>query len=397
MRFYVLRALVLKEVRRHVANKGGLVLCGLLIVAALMLTIFNPTKVADGAAGGDLIGGVHHCYVDYPLESKFIRDLKTKVPANLSAQLVFRNLKPEQIDRPLVSSPGTGAIRIKEVRDAAEVVEQLMVEVWHPPGDPGAMTVYEQWFYRACHSIYAERLSSASPTLRDDDLWPVEEAFRQLQTRAEQQQSKSLVPEVKIARNGLGAEPLDYRSAIATAMVVFALYFLCCYLLPTMNCEERERGVLLAQALSPASPTEIVAAKFLFYPVVGMCLAATLAGIYSPTVLSTLFFWLSLLALASGFLGIGMTVSTLAKTQRSAFMGSMCYLLVVALFLFVCNQCAIPILPLFAIETHGPKILHAAMTQKVEPYHWWSLLAAVGLGAAWMSLAAWLFRKRGWQ
>ena len=392
MRFHILRALVVKEVRRHVANKGGLVLCGLLIVAALLLTIFNPTKVADGAAGGDLIGGVHHCYVDFPTESKFIRELKDRVPANLSAQLVFRNLNPEQIDRPLVSSPGTGAIRLKEVRDTAGNVEQLVVEIWHPPGDPAAVAVYEQWFYRACHGIYSARLSSAAPTLRDDDLWPVEEAFRQLH-----QQSSTLVPKVMFQRNGLGAEPLDYRSAIATAMVVFALYFLCCYLLPTMNCEERERGVLLAQALSPASPTEIVAAKFLFYPVVGMILAATLAGIYNPSVLSTLFFWLSLLALASGFLGIGMTVSTLAKTQRSAFMGSMCYLLVVALFLFVCNQCAIPIVPLFAIETHGPKILHAAVTQKVEPHHWWSLLAAFGLGAGWMSLAAWLFRKRGWQ
>jgi hypothetical protein len=392
MRFHILRALVVKEVRRHVANKGGLVLCGLLIVAALLLTIFNPTKVADGAAGGDLIGGVHHCYIDYPVESKFIRELKSTVPANLSAQLVFRNLKPEEIDRPLVSSPGTGAIRLKEVRNDTGGVAQLVVDVWHPPGDPGAMAVYEQWFYRACHGLFSARLTAAPPTLRDDDLWPIEESFRQLHERG-----TSLVPKVTLQRNGLGAEPLDYRSAIATAMVVFALYFLCCYLLPTMNCEERERGVLLAQALSPASPMEIVAAKFLFYPMVGMGLAATLAGIYNPSVLGTLFFWLALIALASGFLGIGMTVSTLAKTQRSAFMGSMCYLLVVALFLFVCNQCAIPVLPMFAIETHGPKILHAAVTQKVEPFHWWSLLAAFGLGAGWMSLAAWLFRKRGWQ
>jgi hypothetical protein len=35
----------------------------------------------------------------------------------------------------------------------------------------------------------------------------------------------------------------------------------------SLTCEERERGILLAQALSPASAREILAAKFLFYPV----------------------------------------------------------------------------------------------------------------------------------
>ena len=83
-----------------------------------------------------------------------------------------------------------------------------------------------------------------------------------------------------VARDqGLGGKVLDFRAAIATGMVVFALYFACVYLLPTLNCEERERGVLLAQALSPASPAEILAAKFLFYPV-RHALAATLAAIY---------------------------------------------------------------------------------------------------------------------
>ena len=38
--------------------------------------------------------------------------------------------------------------------------------------------------------------------------------------------------------------------AVATGLVIFALYFTCVYLLPTLNCEERERGVLLAQAVT---------------------------------------------------------------------------------------------------------------------------------------------------
>lgn len=411
MRLYILRALFLKEVRRHLANRGGLALAGLLVVAALLLSVFNPTQVDAGAAGGDLVGGVHHCYVEYAAETPFVRLLEGRVPPGLKAQVIFRLVRPDQITAPLDYAAGTGAIRVVESNRTG--TPTLTFDVWHPPGDPAAMAPYEQWFFRAAREVLRDQAAAKlggtarlpTTSLRDDDLWAVEEAFRTLdieveRVRAETKASANggrILPAVEIRRNGLGAKPLDFRSAIATALVVFALYFTCCYLLPTLNCEERERGVLLAQALSPASPAEIVAAKFLFYPVAGLALAAALAGIYSPTVLSTLFFWLSLLALACGFLGVGMTVSTLAKTQRSAFMGSMCYLMSVSLLLFVCSQNGIPFLPHLAIESHGPKILHAAMTKSVEAGDWLHLLAAFGLGAGWMTLAGWLFRRRGWQ
>src|SRR4029077_5007722 len=90
----------------------------------------------------------------------------------------------------------------------------------------------------------------------------------------------------------------DERSKGAAGLVMFPLFLFCAYLLPAFTCEEHERGILLAQALSPASPQEILAAKFLFYPGLGMSLAAVLAGIYRPAVLAMPFFWLSLFAMA---------------------------------------------------------------------------------------------------
>src|SRR5262249_20637628 len=158
----------------------------------------------------------------------------------------------------------------------------------------------------------------------------------------------------------------------------------CVYLLPTLNCEERERGVLLAQALSPASPTEIVAAKFLFYPLAGIALAATLAAIYKTPVLSSLFFWFALFAVGGGFLGIAMTIATMAKTQRAAFLGGMCYLLTVSMVLLICSTNGIPVLPWLAVEYHGPRILHAALSDSVQTYHWQHLLAALVLAAGWL-------------
>src|SRR5205807_5458175 len=103
----------------------------------------------------------------------------------------------------------------------------------------------------------------------------------------------------------------DERSMVATGLVIFALCFFSVYLLPALTCEERERGVLLAQVLSPASTGEILAAKFLFYPTMGMALGVALAAIYSPPVLTRPFFWMSLVTTAVGYLGVGLTIASL--------------------------------------------------------------------------------------
>jgi len=60
MRWHVLRALLLKEALRHLANRGGLALVLLLVVEALLLA-------ASGGAGpaAGLLPGVRLCYVDY--------------------------------------------------------------------------------------------------------------------------------------------------------------------------------------------------------------------------------------------------------------------------------------------------------------------------------------------
>src|SRR5260370_922478 len=72
----------------------------------------------------------------------------------------------------------------------------------------------------------------------------------------------------------------DERSMMATALVMFSMCFFCVYLLPALTCEERERGILLAQALSPASPLEILCAKFFIYPAFGIDLPELVPDFY---------------------------------------------------------------------------------------------------------------------
>jgi hypothetical protein len=411
MRLYILRALLVKEVHRHLANRGGIALALLLIVAAVMLSMFNPGTGGGDIGGGGLVDGVHRCIIHFNRDDEFVAGLQASVPADLRSQVIFKPLDSRDVDGLITYPPGTGAIQIWR-QDANGRAVRRTFRVWHPPDHPAAMAPYEAWFWRAARDAAQHEAAStlraagidpvrlAAPDPGTDDLWAVRDSFRQLDEQVARLTAGTSVPslpQVTIERAGLGAKQLDLRSAIATGMVVFALYFACVYLLPTLNCEERERGVLLAQALSPASPTEILTAKFLFYPTLGIALAAALAGIYNPAALSTLFFWMALVAMAAGFLGIGMTVATLAKTQRAAFMGSMCYLMSVSLILLICSQNGIPGIPYLALEFHGPRVLHAAVTGDVQSHHWLHLMAAGTLAAGWMTTAGWLFRRRGWQ
>ena len=65
--------------------------------------------------------------------------------------------------------------------------------------------------------------------------------------------------------------------------------------------------------------------------------------------------------------------------------------------LLICATNNIPVLPWLAIEYHGPRILHAALSGNVYPYHWGHLFGAVLLAVIWLTAAGWLFRRRGWQ
>jgi ABC-type Na+ efflux pump permease subunit len=187
------------------------------------------------------------------------------------------------------------------------------------------------------------------------------------------------------------------RAALATALVMFALFFTCVYLMPSLTCEERERGLLLAQALSPARTREILAAKFLFYPTFGILLATLLGGIHNSKVLVDPYFWSSLIFLAMGSLGIGMTIASLARTQRSSSLAALCYMLIVALTLLICQQNNISYLPYLAIEFYAPQLLHATLTDQRPLDMPWNLLGCGILATAWVFLAGFLFRRRGWQ
>ena len=366
MRWYIVRTLVYKEMLRHLANRGGVVMIVLLIAGSLLLTFF---RLDPGSSGG-LAPGVRMCFVDYWSEGRLIDHLRATVPDAMENQIKFRLVgSGVDTDRQgrIVYPQNVGAIQI---RSQANDLTQgpLQVSFWYPGTEAYALAPYEAWFWK--------------------------EAFRFRQIRAGD--SSASIPTLDADHQELKGG-LDSRSLLSTSLVLFGLFFVCVYLMPSMCCEERERGLLLAQMLSPASAVELLAARFLFYPVVALGLAVLLAGMYRPAVLLVPFFWLALLVSVIGSMGIGLTIASLARSQRAASMGAMCYMLTISLFGFICQQNRIPVLPLLSLEYHSPRMLHAVLTDSVLWYHWAHLLGAGVLAFLWTAVAAVLFRRYGWQ
>src|SRR5262245_15221725 len=411
MRWRILKTLLHKEALRHATNRGGLALAALLVTASLLLAALNPAAEHDKP--GTLVGGIHHCIIWYDEEADSLRPLQATRPPGLRANILFYEIRPKVgIDEHIKYKTGTGGIELRSM-PAAGGVSQYRVYVRYPEGDRAGMAVYENWFWRESHRFFHTRAADSlrqkgmdverafPPPPLDDDLWTQRQAYRDLVEQyaklANGSATVSPLPVLEMKERAVVGGALDLRAAIATALVLFSLCFTCVYLMPSLTCEERERGLLLAQALSPATALEILAAKFLFYPVFGIVLATLLAGIHNTAVLARPFFWMSLATLSVGTLGIGMTIACLARTQRAASLGALCYMLAVALVLLLCQQNNILWLPSLALEYHAPHVLHATLTNQLDSDHWRNLAASAVLACAWAVLAVVLFRRRGWQ
>lgn len=415
MRPDIVHTLWKKEARRQLANRGGAAMIALLIAAAVLLGIFSRPAVQTGAA--NYLGGVHHCFIDYPDYERYavgddrlprwIAHLRANVPPELAQQLVFRPYVPDLLARRIRTEEtigfetGTGAIQVMPDSTGAGVGPAARYTVaFRHPGDRTVLAHYEAWFVRESRRFFEIEVG-LTPTAPDstttnptDDVWLIQSAHAHFRDRVNGQTGTVAVPAIEFLRGRVRLKALDSVSLIAMALNMFAMFFFCVYLMPGLTSEERERGLLLQQALTPASAGDLFLGKLLFYQPAAMLLAAFLTLCYDARVLVLPFYWYTIWTVSMGFTGIGVVISCLARTQRGASMGSMCYLLAVSLLLVICQALNIPGLPYLAMEFYGPRLLQAAINRQVELYHWRELVGAVLMATVWVTTAVVLFRKR---
>ena len=140
MRWHILRTLLHKEFLRHAANRGGIALALLLVVAAILLSFFGRNE----AEAGMMVGGVQQCFIDYAAESDWSRHLRSHVPEGLKHRIKFRGLANiASIEGRVVYPPGTGAIQLRTDESGRNYVS-----IWHPGKDSAGLAPYEAWFWR---------------------------------------------------------------------------------------------------------------------------------------------------------------------------------------------------------------------------------------------------------
>jgi hypothetical protein len=429
MRWYIIRTLLYKEWLRHLADRGGIFLAILLMVATLLLSVFRKTDsksvgFSAGIKGWNLVWfrdpeNLHPDY--YP----WIRHLETHLPPDLK----FRNLPDQWVGRDengeRVYDQSMAAIEVEPVAKIPGGPARYEVRFRYPGKDASVLGPLAHWFWQETFQYFQDTPLEIETT-EDQTHFPPGESLIQIRPTGtdDHGQNRHKLLFARPGKSGsagssasgsvAGVRPslpnpveleekrlpiphsADERSMVATALVMFSMCFFCVYLLPALTCEERERGILLAQALSPASPLEILAAKFLFYPAIGISLAAVLAGIYNPVVLGRPLFWLVLGITTLGYLGVGMTIASLAHTQRMASMGALSYMLTVGLFLYITEQFGIPSVRYIALEYYCPRMLHEVMMGSIRPVAWY-LVPSLALAVIWSTVATSVFRKRGWQ
>ena len=144
------------------------------------------------AAGTGLVGGVHHCFIDFDRATPLVKHLQSNVPPELKAQVVFREIKPSEIGTLLSSPPGTGSIQLSARHDPGKR-SVVQVYVWHPDGESNALAPYEQWLWKESRRAFAAEAARRDPaaalppepTFDADSTWLVLESHKHFQDRVE--------------------------------------------------------------------------------------------------------------------------------------------------------------------------------------------------------------------
>src|SRR5262249_50013466 len=151
MRWHILRTLLHKEILRQLANRGGLALAALLVVAALLMSLFGK---ADASAGS-LTGGVDYCFVDYWQDDTWISYLRHSVPEKREGRIKFRAMgNISGSGDTIVYPPGTGAIQVRPNGQGNE--RRYKIWLWHPGTDRGALARFEVWFWKETARYFQE-------------------------------------------------------------------------------------------------------------------------------------------------------------------------------------------------------------------------------------------------
>lgn len=398
MKLLRIQTLARKELHRLALNRGAIVMAFLLLAAALLVSAANRSRPIPLGPPQ-----VQTFWVDYWEDGPWVGHLQERIPAGLDIR--FRSVAEIPTDRggTLQYAKTDGAVQLR--REG----ELWRIWFWHPGDDARVLAPFEDWFWSESRRFFHRQAIQTAPESRRTDIErlvppPIGgDPAKLLQDLHRQYRDQLLalapngisIPEVVVERSSLHAVALP--KALAVAMILFGVFFVCVCLMPSLTCEEREKGTLLSQTLSPAKPMEMLLAKlFVFVPIAGAL--AILVGIFAePELVRVPLFPVVVLIAATGAFGVGSVISLLVRTQRSASLAAMGYAMAVALIVFAAQRFGLSAVSGGLLEVHLPPLLVAAFDGNISAVHWRAAIQPAILAVLWTMTAAVIVSIRGWK
>lgn len=395
-----LQALIGKDVHRLLRHRGAALMAILLAAAALLVSSAERHTGAPGSPQAVLT-----FWVDYWADSPWIEHLRRSVPVDLADRIRFRCECDIPTDRQgiLQYERSEAAVQIRNAEP------RWAIWFWHSGTDTSAITAFENWFWRESQRYFQEQALAAAPPdrraaigqlplppLADDPSRVRQELLRQYRERiAAIVPGGAPFPEIEISHASL--HPVALSRALGSALILFAIFLVGVCLLPAMTCEERERGTLAAQILSPATALEMFIAKLCVFLPLAVLLALAIVAMMQFSAAIQPLTWGVLVVAATAACALGSLIAAIAPTQRSASLAAMGYALGVALIVFAAQRFGADWIGRLFVESHVSPLVVAALNGSPSPDRWAAMGPANVLALGWLLVAACWIRIVGWR
>jgi len=360
--------LVGRELKRLKRNPSALMLLGLLTAIALLLATSRP--VTESAAARRAAQPAFWLVYDQP--AGWLAWLSRNLPPSPEIRILHQSQMPMRHGVPDIP-PGDCVVEIRQGETQAGSMVAFVGR--HPGADPSVLNPFRNWIW---------------PTLLDFHTRDIRFLHSSEPLHAQPVQRKSL--------QDTSVADLVSSELIGTMLLLMVQFFSCCHLMVSFTSQDRERGTLAALVLSPARSSEILIAKFLFHLMLSLLGSVTIVAILQPAALAQPLLWVVLLLTSTGLMCVGTCIATLAKTQASAGLLALCYMLAGAgIFYLAAQFTAFATLKRLAFEAYSFPLLYGLFKAPVPVWAAPGLANLAVLVLAWIIAARTCFYRHGWR
>lgn len=380
-------ALIQREAMRLYKNPSALMLIGLLVAFSILLVMSRQEKP-----------GPMNCWIVYAdgppaaerndSASRFIAELQERARESRTVRIVPASQVPSGVvtdaagrrQRRSLYPSNTCAIELLQVPDGKTVpgANRLTVGYRHPGTKSEVLEPFQRWFWPIAVAHFgAVEVSERTPT-------------------ASRPTSAAAVVMEKLQSGGLGE--LMNEDLAAAILLLIIEFVTCCQLIVSFTSQDRERGTLTALALSPVTMGELLRAKILFHLTLSLAGSAAVIAVLKPAALAHASLWITLVLTGLGLCSVGMVIASLTRTQSSASLLALCYMLIGAVIFYLATKfSAFATLKSFSFEHYSFGMVFLSLQRAIPVASANDLGPMLLLVASWFVIATVLFRQRGWR